>query len=464
MRVNGRLGKPIAALVAAAVVPTVCSIATVSASASQRGTHMTVVPLNASRSVARAFWTASKMRTAPSRSLIAIDGRPAQTSPTDESRQILLSARTSTEVSATSTATPLDTSLYTAAPYTTEGRIFGTDAAGSYSCSGTAVTSANRSVVWTAGHCVIDPETGNRATSIVFIPGYHNGNQPFGMWTAAEADVPPQWSQANGFPEGHDIAALVMSPNAADQRLTDVVGGRDIAFDLAQQQDFDAFGYPAATPFNGSAMYHCQSGVVAIDTNTSPASLGISCDMNNGSSGGGWIVNGDALNSNVTYYYKNYPGTLYGPYFGSGAANLFETASSSTAAGSIPTGAPSSPPVPTPQPSPSADTTKPLVTSVFANPARFSPNGDGHADRTKLNWTQSETANVILTIKDSSGRLVVKMTSRSPLLPGGWYAKWDGRNAYGNRLRAGLYTFKVAAEDVAGNRSRPVGGAVRIER
>lgn len=454
---NGRLERSIASLIAALIIAMALSIASASASVTQRPANMTVVHLNGSRSLAQSYWTARRMRTAPSRSLIALDGKPSPADASPVTPQ-LAAFRTGsiTRSASAAAATPLDTSLYTTAPYSTSGRIFGTDATGSYSCSGTAVTSANRSVVWTAGHCVIDPETGNRATSIMFIPAYHSGNAPFGIWTAAEADVPPQWSQANGFPEGHDMAALVMNTDQSGQRLTDVVGGRDIEFDQSQQQTFDAFGYPAATPFNGASMYHCLSSVTRVDANTSPASLGISCDMTNGSSGGGWIVDGRYLNSNVTYFYKDHPGTLYGPYFGSVAASLFDEASNSTATGSLPSGSPTPPP--------SGDKVRPSLSGVYAKPATFSPNGDGQADVTKLHWTQSETATILLTIKNSSGRTVVKMVSRDPILAASWYAKWDGHDANGKLQKPGVYTFKLVATDVAGNVSKAAKSTVRITR
>ncbi|MFN2593750.1 MAG: serine protease, partial [Actinomycetota bacterium] len=344
MSLSGRLDRSIALVVAGVVIAGGIATTTSNAVASQRQNRATVVRLNDSRSFARTYWTKARMRNATSRSLIALKGRgpapaggPVETLGAQRSGTGLTGLRTA----AASTAIAVDPTLYTTSPYSTAGRVFGTDAAGSFSCSGTAVNSANRSVVWTAGHCVIDPSTGYRATSLVFVPAYHNGAQPFGVWTATQADVPPQWSQVNGFPEGHDMAALVMGANSAGLRLTDVVGGRDIAFDQSQQENFDAYGYPAANPFNGGSLYHCLSNVVRVDNQTNPASLGISCDMTNGSSGGGWIIDGHFLNSNVTYFYTSSPGTLYGPYFGSGASGLFDEASTSTAPGPLPSGSPS---------------------------------------------------------------------------------------------------------------------------
>jgi len=51
--------------------------------------------------------------------------------------------------------------------------------------------------------------------------------------------------------------------------------------------------------------------------------MSIGCDMTAGSSGGGWIIDGQYLNSSVSYGYDNDPIDLYGPYFGQAARNLF---------------------------------------------------------------------------------------------------------------------------------------------
>src|SRR5215212_31044 len=45
---------------------------------------------------------------------------------------------------------------YTSQPTSTNGKVFFTEAGVNYVCSGTALLSGNKSVVWTAGHCVND--------------------------------------------------------------------------------------------------------------------------------------------------------------------------------------------------------------------------------------------------------------------------------------------------------------------
>src|SRR3712207_727068 len=49
-------------------------------------------------------------------------------------------------------------------------------------CSGTIVNSEGESLIWTAGHCVVDDKVWNRNTA--FVPSYSNGSRPYGTWTA----------------------------------------------------------------------------------------------------------------------------------------------------------------------------------------------------------------------------------------------------------------------------------------
>lgn len=80
------------------------------------------------------------------------------------------------------------------APLRTHGVLFFSDALGDYGCSGTLVNSDNKSVVWTAAHCVYGD--GAYFTNMVFIPGYEEGRQPYGQWEAASLHVPPPGSAA----------------------------------------------------------------------------------------------------------------------------------------------------------------------------------------------------------------------------------------------------------------------------
>jgi hypothetical protein len=211
---------------------------------------------------------------------------------------------------------------YTTFPASTHGKVFFTLGGSNYVCSGTAVNSSNRSVVWTAGHCV-NEGPGAYATNWAFVPAYRDGSRPFGTWTARTLVTSSAW--ANQGDISYDVAGAVMNTNGGSA-LTDVVGGRGIAFNYNRNQFYQSFGYPAAPPFNGQRLWVCESDLLTSDPSTSPQTMGIGCDMTGGSSGGGWIVGGSVHSVN-SYGYLNQPNVMYGPYQGSVAQSVYNAAS-----------------------------------------------------------------------------------------------------------------------------------------
>ena len=104
----------------------------------------------------------------------------------------------------------------TEAPYRSHGKLFVTAGYAMYSCSATVVKSANQSVVMTAAHCLYGDDIGGWVDSIAFVPGYENGDRPFGTWWGESAFVTPAWisdETARG-----DIGAIVM----------ELLSGRDL--------------------------------------------------------------------------------------------------------------------------------------------------------------------------------------------------------------------------------------------
>jgi hypothetical protein len=211
---------------------------------------------------------------------------------------------------------------YTSYPASTHGKVFFTLGGANYVCSGTALNSANRSVVWTAGHCV-NEGPGAFATNWAFVPAYRDGSRPFGTWAARALVTSSAW--ANQGDISYDVAGAVMNTSGGNA-LTDVVGGRGIAFNYNRNQFYTSFGYPAAPPFSGGRLWVCESQLQRSDPTTSPQTMGIGCDMTGGSSGGGWVV-GNSVYSVNSYGYSNQRNVMYGPYQGSVAQGVYNTAS-----------------------------------------------------------------------------------------------------------------------------------------
>ncbi|WP_067482266.1 trypsin-like serine peptidase [Actinomadura hibisca] len=212
----------------------------------------------------------------------------------------------------------------------TAGRVFFTYQNRTASCSGDAVTSANKSTVVTAGHCV--KLEGAWHTNWVFVPGYNNGSTPYGTWTAAKTLATPQWGATEDL--NYDVGAAVVN-QLNGQRLTDVVGGQGIAFNQARGQNMYAFGYPAAAPYDGSKLIYCSGRVV--NDFLGSQDLGLRCNMTGGSSGGPWFLNfnegtGAGVQNSVNSFKYNLPilnAYMFGPYFGADAQNLYNQAQNS---------------------------------------------------------------------------------------------------------------------------------------
>ncbi|UZJ31626.1 trypsin-like serine peptidase [Streptomyces endophytica] len=298
--------------------------------ATPQDSHRSATP----QRTAGAFWTAARMRSATPLDLAA----PAQRHRAAVPRSAPLTVRPTLPrlPGLPSLAAPLTAAAaQPGGPWTgggavtkTAGRVFFTYQGRTASCSGDAVTSANKSTVLTAGHCVkLD---GAWHTNWVFVPGYHDGQAPYGKWSAAKTLSTPQWTASEDI--NYDVGAAVVAP-LDGKKLTDVVGGQGLSFNSGYNKTMYAFGYPAAAPYDGTKLIYC-SGTTMKDPLFSH-DHGLSCNMTGGSSGGPWFTSfdektGTGLQSSVNSFgYQFLPNTMFGPYFGDDAKNLYNTAQAS---------------------------------------------------------------------------------------------------------------------------------------
>ncbi|HMJ72012.1 MAG TPA: hypothetical protein VK471_01470 [Solirubrobacterales bacterium] len=196
-------------------------------------------------------------------------------------------------------------------------------------CSGTAVNASNRSVVITAGHCV--NESGRWFNQDwVFVPGYHDGVRPFGIFVASWLGATAPW--IDGGSENADVGAAVVSRNERGQSLGAAVGGDKIAFGLSPNQVFDVHGYPAEPPFDGTSQRICTGAPflghdLISFLQPGPLNLALTCEVTGGASGGGWTIHGNVLNGVTNYGYGDDPTTDFGSYFGGAVRDLYQQAS-----------------------------------------------------------------------------------------------------------------------------------------
>jgi V8-like Glu-specific endopeptidase len=214
--------------------------------------------------------------------------------------------------SAISTEVPL--------PYpSAHGKVFFTNGGVNYVCSGTAVSSLNQSVVWTAGHCV-NEGPGGFFSNFLFVPAYRDGGAPLGKFAATTLLTPSGWQQSGEW--GVDLGAAVVGSNAAGQTLAQAVDERVLAFNTPRVQGYKLYGYPAAKKFSGQRMRVCNTSWL-LDDSALPPTMGVACDMTGGSSGGGWLTSTNAVASVVSYGYASLRNVLFGPHQEAAAQQLY---------------------------------------------------------------------------------------------------------------------------------------------
>ncbi|MFI5609566.1 trypsin-like serine peptidase [Amycolatopsis sp. NPDC051903] len=193
-------------------------------------------------------------------------------------------------------------------PAPTVGRLFFTDHGEDVSCTATVVDSANRSTIVTAGHCVNNTdligEHNAWNTHSLFIPGYHDGQAPYGKFVARAGVADATWLQndqinAQKF-DSYDQAFVVLNAGADGHLVQDTVGAaQHLGFDLPGDADVHQFGYPRAASdpareglpeYTGARLAFCHGPARhwpgTPDAPDSADQWGTACVMGGGSSGG----------------------------------------------------------------------------------------------------------------------------------------------------------------------------------
>ena len=217
------------------------------------------------------------------------------------------------------------------------GKVFFTLNDVDYVCSGALVGSAHPDVVLTAAHCV----TGGRgpsgatewATNWMFIPGYSDGQSPYGEYTARKFFVTSDWSGPTGGREQYDVAFVQIAPGSryGDTGAASPPPGLPVSFAASQNavpaRQAYVFGYPSLPPYTGLYPDYCAGPVTA-----SRGSLRTSCGMTAGDSGGPWLAGFSSLPGNgtivavSTYKVASSLRVLYGAVLGPQARSLYARA------------------------------------------------------------------------------------------------------------------------------------------
>ncbi|WP_020673098.1 trypsin-like serine peptidase [Amycolatopsis nigrescens] len=202
-------------------------------------------------------------------------------------------------------------------PYTdpgerVHGKVFYTKGGRNTWCSSAVATAPNKSLVWTAAHCV------SGAANVMFVPAYNSAGDddaPYGRWPARLVQT-----------SGNDHAVVVVG-QVGDRSLEDVVGANGIRFNGPVANRTTIWGYPGARQWTGRDLTYCDERA-----QPSGASVRTSCVTQPGSSGGGYVT-GAATPAGLGYLWANHTagdGASYaiGSVFGATAKQLYDANSS----------------------------------------------------------------------------------------------------------------------------------------
>ncbi|WP_052851387.1 trypsin-like serine peptidase [Streptomyces avicenniae] len=212
-------------------------------------------------------------------------------------------------------------------PYTENGapigKVFFDGPEGPLVCSGTVIQDPARpgqsNLVATAGHCVHAGAGGGWYRNISFVPAYNDGGHtaedaysgtapyeeiaPYGAYWAEYVSTTQYWID-NGTDSGGngahgDFAVMSVAPlEETGLSLEETVGAAvPVNFDAPAVSGLGAatlYGFPAAPPYDGAAMYRCtgEPGRLSLDA-TMPVMYWVGCTMTGGASGGPWLRTGD---------------------------------------------------------------------------------------------------------------------------------------------------------------------------
>ena len=183
---------------------------------------------------------------------------------------------------------------FTAYPASTIGKLFFTLNGGNFVCSASVIGTDVNEIV-TAGHCINDG-TQTFATSATFCPSYNAGgvNPQRGCWAwTGGAWTTGPWHN-NGDPD-YDYAKLQLASTGSVHatNIANITGSLSWGWNWGNSHAEMSFGYPQASPFNGTLLTQVNSAIWYTHDFTAGAQVSkvMGNDMTGGSSGGPWILN-----------------------------------------------------------------------------------------------------------------------------------------------------------------------------
>ncbi len=185
---------------------------------------------------------------------------------------------------------------------------------GGHFCTASVVDSPHRDLVVTAAHCL-----GGGTSGLRFVPGYHDGIAPYGVWRLGRIVADRRWTERQD--PRLDVAFATVR-RAHGRRVQDVVGGHPLRVHAAPDAVVRVTGYPSAA----EAPLTCVNRALAV----SGGQQRITCAAyTGGTSGSPWLA-GDGAVVGVIGGYQQGGDTAdvsYSARFGDAVAALYRRAS-----------------------------------------------------------------------------------------------------------------------------------------
>jgi V8-like Glu-specific endopeptidase len=188
-------------------------------------------------------------------------------------------------------------------------------------CTASVVDSPHGDLVITAAHCV----TAKSPSQIAFVPGYHSGVAPFGIWLTSAVLADSAW-RTSADPD-HDVAFLVVHQAGSSTQIQNLTGGERLGVGWPTRAWVQVIGYPDAT----EQPISCQNESKTLGRHQMEFDCGGYTD---GTSGGPFLgrVNPSTGAGTVIGVIGGYEqggdiaSVSYSPWFGGAVQSLYETA------------------------------------------------------------------------------------------------------------------------------------------
>jgi len=109
---------------------------------------------------------------------------------------------------------------------------------GRHFCTASVVHSPHGDLVITAAHCV----SGLTPAQIAFVPGYHDGADPYGVWFVTRVVVDTRWRDSHD--PDHDVAFLVIQRHGGTTDVERLTGGERLGTGWPARSLVHVIGYP----------------------------------------------------------------------------------------------------------------------------------------------------------------------------------------------------------------------------